>query len=68
MPDSPNTCGRKPYPERKSQCGFNNIGRGLKAFHAVGGYKLNKFVPIYVGPYTYPSQRQRFEVLCEMNL
>ena len=24
MPDSPDTCGRKPYPERKS-CGFKNI-------------------------------------------
>ena len=25
MPDTPDTCGRKPYPERKS-CGFKNIG------------------------------------------
>ena len=66
MPDSRDTCGRKPYPKRK-RCGFNNIGRGLKAFHAVGAYRLTKDLYLYVRPYTYPSQRQNFEVLCEMN-
>ena len=31
MPDSPDTCGRKPDPQRKS-CGFKNIG-----IHVDGG-------------------------------
>lgn len=44
-PDSPNVCGRKPYPERKS-CGFKNIGLRLN-FEERSLRKDSFYVSIY---------------------
>jgi len=48
LPNSPDSCGRKPYPERRS-CGFKNIwihvDRAFVNFSAIS--QLSREIPVY---------------------